>query len=115
MSTHPTDRPPTALVAQARNQSAVEVLRDYADLPAPTLIARPHVVHVIVTDVEDLDSWRLARGGRITVAYSPDGELETWTLHTATEPGRYGTVAVLVSTLMPTGEMVRDEIRAAVI
>ncbi|MEV4438203.1 hypothetical protein AB0K09_04160 [Streptomyces sp. NPDC049577] len=118
MSAHPIDRPPqalSALMVQRDNAIAVDVLRDYTDLPAPTIVPRPYGVHVIVADIEELGDWLIERGGEIRISPQYD-DVEVWTLHTATPalPDGSGAVVVRVSVVLPTGERVRDEIRAAV-
>ncbi|MFD8806255.1 hypothetical protein [Streptomyces sp. NPDC059597] len=104
----------SALAQTSDNRIAVESLLDYTPLPAPTLIARADAVFVMVADVDDLGQWLHALGGRIHRTSAADG-LELWTLLTATPKRADGSsVQVRVSVPVPMGELVQDEIRAAV-
>jgi hypothetical protein len=101
--------------AEHRNALTVDVLIDSTRLPAPVRIPRAESVHVVVADVDDLGEWLRALGGEIHVAPEFEG-VELWTLHAATEPREDGsTTLVLVSVPVPSGELVMDWIRAAVV
>lgn len=112
MSAQITQPPDSA--TQHANGFIVECLLSSTDLPAPTMIARPEAVHVMVADVDDLGQWLTERGGDIHISAPFEG-VELWTLHTSTEPLPDGSsVAVRVSVPVPVGELVMDWIRAAV-
>ncbi|MFF5670319.1 hypothetical protein ACFY8S_09305 [Streptomyces hygroscopicus] len=114
MSIDRTERPPATLAATSDNRLAVVSLIDRTGLPAPTLVPRPDAVHIVVTDPDDLGEWLDALGGEIHISAPFEG-VETWTLHTKTEPRADGTaVALRVSVAVVAGELVMDYIRAAV-
>ncbi|NUP73205.1 MAG: hypothetical protein HOQ07_00915 [Sinomonas sp.] len=128
MSTNPTDLPgpsvpiltlaeaplPSVYALESDNRIAVESMLNYLPLPAPTIIARQDAVYVMVADLDDLGEWLRERGGRIHRSSAADG-LELWTLLTSTPERADGSsVLVRVSVPVPMGEMVQDEIAAAV-
>ncbi|MFI9200217.1 hypothetical protein [Streptomyces sp. NPDC053048] len=114
MNSQPTERPPAGLMVQRDNEVAVTSLLNRTSLHAPTIFPRPHAVHVVVNNVDDIGDWLTSLGGEIKVRPSGDG-LEVWTLHTSTPRRADGSsVAVLVSAVLPEGELVFDYIRAAV-
>jgi hypothetical protein len=99
---------------ESDNRLAVQALLDYTALPAPTLIARPEAVFVMVADIDDLGLWLRELDGKIHRTSASDG-LELWTLVTQTPPSRrLGRVPVRVSVPVPMGELVMDYIRQAV-
>lgn len=102
-------------LAQQRNARTVDYLVDSVNLPAPVRIPRAESVHVMCADVDDLGEWLRAIGGEIHVSPEFEG-VELWTLHAATEPREDGSrTAVLVSVPVPSGELVMDWIRKAVV
>jgi hypothetical protein len=114
MALKTTARPLSEYGLISDNRLAVEVLLDYTGLPAPTLIPRPDAVFVVVADVDDLEKWLDALGGRIHISSAADG-LELWTLLTQTEPRGDGSrVEVRVSVPVPMGSWVQDAVRQAV-
>lgn len=114
MAQQTTARPLSEFGQTSDNRLSVEALVSRTGLSAPTMIARPDAVFVAVADVDDLEAWLDALGGRIHVSSAADG-LELWTLVTKTEPRSDGSsVAVRVSVPLPMGEMVQDHVRAAV-
>ena len=114
MAQQTTARPLSEYGLISDNRLAVGTLLDYTNLPAPTLIPRPDAVFVVVADLDDLEKWLDALGGRIHRASAGDG-LELWTLLTETEPRGDGSrVQVRVSVPVPMGEWVQDSLRAAV-
>lgn len=109
-----TERPLSEYGLISDNRLAVETLLDYTNLPAPTLISRADAVFVVVADLDDLERWLDALGGRIHRSSAADG-LELWTLLTETEPrGNGSRVQVRVSVPVPMGVWVQDRLRAAV-
>lgn len=103
------------VMAQYENSREVQNLLSGADLPAPIVIGRPGWVHVLVADVFDLIPWLELRGGEIHVSPVHD-DVQTWTLHTSTEPRADGSVVrVRVSAPLPAGESVMPEIARAVV
>lgn len=114
MTTETTVRPLHEFRQTSDNRIAVEAMLDYLPLPAPTVIARPDAVFVMVADVDDLGEWLRARGGTIHRTSAADG-LELWTLLTSTPKRRDGSsVPVRVSVPVPMGETVQDFIHQAV-
>ncbi|RKN61913.1 hypothetical protein D7231_32090 [Streptomyces klenkii] len=111
-----TDESIEAVIARQRNARAVELLlNEHPTLPARTIVTTPDVVHVIVADPDDLEPWIAVRGGEVHV--SPEWEdVQTWTLHTTTEPATDGSVTLVrVSTVVVARvEGVLPEVRAAV-
>ena len=114
MKAETTVRPLSEFGLISDNRLAVEVMRDFHTLPAPTMIARADAVFITVADLDDLGEWLQARGGVIHVSSAGDG-LELWTLLTSTPPRADGSsVPVRVSVPVPMGEQVMGYIRAAV-
>ncbi|WP_424891861.1 hypothetical protein [Streptomyces sp. XH2] len=115
MSSQSIERQPLPSWVQGRdNANAVQVMLDYLALPAPTLIGREDAVYVTVADIDDLGLWLAKRGGEIHISPAFEG-IEMWTLHTYTPVRGDGSrVAIRVSVPLPTGELVMDDIRAAV-
>lgn len=115
MSIDRIERPPTSLGTTSDNRLTVVSLIDRTGLPAPTLVPRPDAVHIVVSDPDDLSEWLAALGGEIHISAPFEG-VETWTLHSRTEPRADGTaVAVRVSVAVVAGELVMDHIRDAVV
>ncbi len=114
MTTETTARPLSEFAQASDNRLAVEALLGYTGLPAPTMIPRPDAVFVVVADIDDLEAWLDALGGRVHRSSAGDG-LELWTLLTQTEPRGDGSrVSVRVAVPLPMGELVSDRVRAAV-
>jgi hypothetical protein len=90
VSAQPIDTNPPDIYGQiSDNRLAVQVVIDGLALPAPTLVARPHAVHVTLADVDDLEI---------------DGA-SLWTLRTETPARRNGSkVAIRVHVPVVSGE-----------
>lgn len=105
MSAQPIETPPPDIYAAiSDNRLAVQVVIDGLGLPAPTLVARPHAVHVTLADVDDLAQWMHALGGEIRRGIETDGA-SLWTLRTETPARRDGSkVAIRVHVPVVSGE-----------
>lgn len=115
MSAQPIETPPPdTYAAISDNRLGAQVAIDYLALPAPTLVARPTVVHVTVADVDDLAQWVHALGGEVRRGIEMDGA-SLWTLRTETPVrGDGSTVAIRVHCPVVAGEDVIAEMYAAV-
>ncbi|MGW4670144.1 hypothetical protein [Streptomyces sp. NPDC004324] len=95
------------------NGDAVQVLIDRTGLPAPTLIAQPDVVHVMLADIDDMAPWLAELGGRVVVDGAPG--CQAWTLVTELErTRRRAAVTVQVHALTVAGQDVLPALRSAV-
>ncbi|WP_329032205.1 hypothetical protein OIE71_04500 [Streptomyces sp. NBC_01725] len=95
------------------NRLSVQVLIDAYGLPAPTVVARPLVVHVSVADPDDVAAWMYALGGEIRRGIEIDGA-SLWTLRTQTPVrGDGSTVAIRVHVPVVAGEDVVAALRGA--
>ena len=115
MSAQPIESPPL-IPRQSTSDTrlAVEAVIDRLALPAPTLVARPDVVHVTVGTVDDLAQWTYALGGDVRRGIPLD-DVSVWTLRTETPQRRDGsTVAIRVHCPVVAGEDVVTELRTAV-
>ncbi|MFF2189296.1 hypothetical protein [Streptomyces sp. NPDC058155] len=95
------------------NRLAVQVIVDAYGLPAPTIVARPLVVHVSVADPDDVAAWMYVLGGEIRRGIEIDGA-SLWTLRTQTPVrGDGSTVAIRVHVPVVAGEDVIAVLRGA--
>lgn len=96
------------------NARAVQSLIDRTGLPAPTVVAQPDAVHVIVADVDDVALWRAELDGRVRADVTPWGSVE-WTLFAQLEATRLRRYAVLVvvHALTVSGQHVLPSLRDA--
>lgn len=115
MSAQPIERPSLSTYAAiSDNRLAVQVVIDELALPAPTLVARPAVVHITVADVDDLARWVLALGGEVRRGIALDGA-SLWTLRTETPVrGNGSTVPIRVHVPVVEGEDVIASLYPAV-
>ncbi|SDL33910.1 hypothetical protein [Streptomyces indicus] len=96
------------------NRLAVETTVAYLALPAPTLVARPDAVHVIVADSDDLGRWLYHLGGEVHRGPHTD-DAALWTLRTETPVRGDGSkVAVRVHATVVDGDAVLVDVRRAV-
>jgi hypothetical protein len=117
MSAQPTETPPPDVSAAiSDNRLAVQVVIDELALPAPTLVARPLLVHITLADVDDLAEWLLALGGHVTRSVqNPAAGASLWTLRTETPVRANGrAVAIHVHCPVVSGEDVLTEVLSAV-
>lgn len=95
------------------NRLAVQVLIDSYGLPAPTIVARPLVVHVSVADPDDVAAWLYVLGGELRRGLEIDGA-SLWTLRTQTpRRGDGSTVRIFVHVPVVQGEDVVEALRGA--
>lgn len=115
MSAQPIQANPPDIYGQISDaRLAVQVVIDELALPAPTIVARPTVVHITVADVDDLAQWVLALGGEVRRGIALDGA-SLWTLRTETPVrGNGSTVAIRVHVPVVEGEDVIAFLYAAV-
>ncbi|MFB6875716.1 hypothetical protein [Streptomyces sp. NPDC056323] len=115
MSAQPIETPPPDTYAvTSDNRLGVQVVIDGFALPAPTLVARPDVVHITVANVDDLGQWLYALGGEVRRGVEISGA-SLWTLYTETPRRLNGsTVRIRVHVPVVSGEDILAEIRAAV-
>lgn len=105
----------TRLEIQRTNGYAVRVFLDHTPLPATSMVARPERVHVALAEVDDLELWLDALGGRITVRAADESGVEMWTLRTALPADSYSEpIQVWVHVPVVEGELVLHSIRSAV-
>jgi hypothetical protein len=91
----------------------VQALIDRTELPAPTVVAQPDAVHVVVADVDDLDLWRSELDGRVRADVTPWRTVE-WTLFAQLPAtSRRGVVLVVVHALAVPGQDVLPSLRDA--
>ncbi|SFK75159.1 hypothetical protein [Streptomyces pini] len=113
MSVQPTHSPPAGASART-NAVAVEVTRDYLNLPALAVKARPDAVHVTVADVCDLSRWMFALGGRAHTGPVDDGAVLV-TLRTATPDRPGGAVPIVVHAVAVEGEDVLADVHSGAV
>jgi hypothetical protein len=104
---------PSSYGRQRDNATAVQALIDRTGLPAPTVVAQPDAVHVVLADVDDLALWRAELDGRVRADVTPWRTVE-WTLFcqlSATR--RRGAVLVVVHALAVVGQDVLPSLRDA--
>lgn len=98
---------------QRDNATAVQALIDRTGLPAPTVVARPDMVHVVLADVDDLALWRAELDGRVRADVTPWQTVE-WTLFAQlAATRRRGVVLVVVHALAVSGQDVLPSLRVA--
>lgn len=116
MSAQPIETPPPDIYAAiSDNRLAVQVVIDELGLPAPTMVARPLVVHITLADVDDLGVWVHALGGEVRRGFQRDEGASLWTLRTKTPVRSDGsTVAIHVHVPVVAGEDVIAEVYGAV-
>ena len=117
MSAQPIEPPPPTPITSAREaRLAVESMLDsLPELPAPTMVVRPGIVHVTVASVEDLGAWLYALGGEVRRGIPLD-DVSVWTLRTETpQRGDGSTVAIRVHCPVVAGEIVPTAFRPAVV
>lgn len=112
-TSHP-DLAGSSALRALENERRLELLLDYYPLPAPQITGRPERVHVVTHSTDDLLGWLEQLGGRVHVDCA--GGMEMWTLRTVL-PSSVGRpeLPVWVSAPLPAGELVADELRAAVV
>jgi hypothetical protein len=103
--------------ARERNEWAYETTTTVKELPSRHVAFRatPDAVLVAATDIDVLAEWLYVMGGTVTTVDLPSGQT-VWTLHTSTwsDSPKFPPVPVFVSVVLPSGEPVMHEIRAAV-
>ncbi|MFI6530464.1 hypothetical protein [Streptomyces uncialis] len=103
---------PSAFALTRDNGDAVQVLIDRTGLPAPTMVPRPDVVHVMVADVDDMAPWLAELGGRVTVSNASG--VSTWTLRTGlAATRRRAAVRIEVHAVAVDGQHVLSALRSA--
>ncbi|MEV8394782.1 MULTISPECIES: hypothetical protein [unclassified Streptomyces] len=114
MSAQPIELPPDIYAVTSDNRLAVQATIDGFALPAPTLVARPDAVHIMLADIDDLAQWLYALGGKVHRGAETDGA-SLWTLRTRTPRGLRGTTVPLrVHAPVVVGEAILAEIESAV-
>lgn len=104
---------PSAYGRQRDNATAVQALIDRTKLPAPTVVAQPDMVHVVLADVDDLAVWRAELDGRVRADETPWQTVE-WTLFAQLEAtSRRGAVLIVVHALAVPGQDVLPALRNA--
>lgn len=104
---------PSPYGRQRDNATAVQALIDRTCLPAPTVVAQPDMVHVVLADVDDLDLWRSELDGRVRADVTPWRTVE-WTLFAQLPAtSRRGVVLVVVHALAVPGQDVLPSLRDA--
>lgn len=104
---------PSPYGMQRDNATAVQTLIDRTSLPAPTVIAQPDAVHVVLADVDDLDLWRAELDGRVRADVTPWRTVE-WTLFAQLPAtSRRGVVLIVVHALTVLGQDVLPSLRDA--
>ena len=104
---------PSPFALQRDNATAVQALIDRTGLPAPTVVAQPDAVHVVLADVDDLALWRAELDGRVRADETPWHSVE-WTLFAElTATRRRGAVLVVVHALAVAGQDVLPSLRDA--
>ena len=104
---------PSPFARQRDNATAVQALIDRTKLPAPTVVAQPDAVHVVLADVDDLAVWRAELDGRVRADETPWQTVE-WTLFAQLEAtSRRGAVLIVVHALAVSGQDVLPSLRNA--
>ncbi|MFF7837627.1 hypothetical protein ACFZC6_02140 [Streptomyces ossamyceticus] len=104
---------PSPFARQRDNATAVQALIDRTGLPAPTVVAQPDAVHVVLADVDDLALWRAELDGRVRADETPWRTVE-WTLFAQmSATRRRGAVLVMVHALAVPGQDVLPSLRDA--
>lgn len=104
---------PSLYARQRDNATAVQALIDRTNLPAPTVVAQPDAVHVVVADVDDLAVWRAELDGRVRADETPWRTVE-WTLFAQLEAtSRRGAVLIVVHALAVPGQDILPALRDA--
>lgn len=116
----PTVQPLSVLderAARERNESAYQVTCAYQGLPEAHIAWKALADRVLVsaTDMDVLAEWLYVQGGAVSTVDLPSGQT-VWTLATSTwsDSPKFPPVPVFVSVVLPSGEPVMQEIRAAV-
>lgn len=100
-----------------RNDFSYRSTCDYHGLPQAHVAAQAteSAVLVTATDIDVLAEWLFVMGGTVATTHLPSGQT-VWTLRTRTwsDSPKFPPVPVHLSVVLPTGEPVMHEIRAAV-
>ncbi|MFE9921619.1 hypothetical protein ACFYQA_08550 [Streptomyces sp. NPDC005774] len=104
--------------ARESNEFSYRSTVDYHGLLSVHVAAQAthSAVLVTATNIDVLAEWLYVQGGTVTTTDLPSGQT-VWTLHTTTwtdSPVKFPVVPVHLSVVLPSGESVMHEIRAAV-
>lgn len=109
------ESPETRMELQRSHAYALRVFLDYTPLPSTSVVGRPERVHVMLAEVDDLEPWLEALGGRIVVRPADESGVEMWTLRTRLPATAYReALPVWVHVPVVEGELVLHAIAEAV-